>query len=399
MSIAVGLGRSTESEAAAAVAEAVEQARSGLDGRRPSVAAVATTVDHDVGAVDGALREALPGVSIHGATTSLGVLGSDGVLAGANGAVGVMLLAADEPAHVATGSAPIDGDAREAGRRAARRITNGGTGAAPKVLFMNASPGQEEDVLAGVADVFADVPVYGGSAADHAIAGEWSVLTDDGPVGAGVSLLALSGAVGVGAAFGAPYTRTEHGAEVTRAEDRTLHEIGGRSAGEVLQSWVGDSIATQAREGGNILAQTALRPLALVRSTEAGDKLVLVHPAHLHASGAVDVFARTAAGDRLCSMRGSVDELTSILTDLTRRALQDGDLDRSRVRGGLLIYCAGCAGAVGERIDEGLRHVAEELGDVPVLGYCTFGEQGHVDGLGNVHADLSMALLLLADPA
>jgi hypothetical protein len=31
-----------------------------------------------------------------------------------------------------------------------------------------------------------------------------------------------------------------------------------------------------------------------------------------------------------------------------------------------------------------------------MLGLCTFGEQGHIPGLGNVHQDLSLSLTLFA---
>jgi len=36
------------------------------------------------------------------------------------------------------------------------------------------------------------------------------------------------------------------------------------------------------------------------------------------------------------------------------------------------------------------------LPGVPMLGLCTFGEQGHIPGLGNVHQDLSLSLTLFA---
>jgi hypothetical protein len=31
-----------------------------------------------------------------------------------------------------------------------------------------------------------------------------------------------------------------------------------------------------------------------------------------------------------------------------------------------------------------------------MLGLCTFGEQGYIPGLGNVHQDLSLSLTLFA---
>ena len=55
----------------------------------------------------------------------------------------------------------------------------------------------------------------------------------------------------------------------------------------------------------------------------------------------------------------------------------------------------GCAGAVGPRLAEATRLVAAELPGVPMVGFCTFGEQGHVDGIGNVHSNLSVLIALL----
>jgi hypothetical protein len=86
------------------------------------------------------------------------------------------------------------------------------------------------------------------------------------------------------------------------------------------------------------------------------------------------------------------------LGELVRRARENGRLRKDQVRAGVLIYCAGCAGSVGQSLDEGLRkHLADELGDVPLLGMCTFGEQGFVPGLGNLHQDLSVSLVLIGD--
>jgi hypothetical protein len=66
------------------------------------------------------------------------------------------------------------------------------------------------------------------------------------------------------------------------------------------------------------------------------------------------------------------------------------------VKGAALIFCAGCAGALGSRIDEGLKTFSRLLPGVPMLGLCTFGEQGFIPGLGNVHQDLSLSLTLFA---
>jgi hypothetical protein len=356
---------------------------------------VTSTVEHDAARVQDAVRRALPGVPLHGATTSLGVLGSDGVATGSSGAVGVQLLGSPHAVRFATGSASIEGSAREAGRRAAEAIAARGYAGAPAVLLVGATPGTEEDVLAGVSEVFPGVPVFGGSAADHTIEGAWRVFTDEGPRANAVSLAAIYGDVRVGAAIAAPYAPTAARAEITGAEGRSIASLAGRPAAAVLHEWVGSAIDDQVREGGNLLVQTALTPLGIARASTRGDYYLLLHPAQAHTDGRVDFFARAHAGDTVCLMRGTEASLVDVVDDLVAQALAQGGLRAEEVRGAVLIYCAGCAGAVGPGLDRAMARLRARLGEVPVLGRCTFGEQGFVPGVGNIHTNLSVALVLL----
>jgi hypothetical protein len=241
------------------------------------------------------------------------------------------------------------------------------------------------------------VPIFGGSAADHAIQGGWSIFTNHGTQREGVTLAAIFGdTVRVGAAIEGPYQPTEHKAQVTASSGRTVKALNGRAATEVLHSWIGDAIADQTREGGNLLMQTALNPIGIARSGSDGKPFhVLLHPAHAHPDGNVDLFAEAPEGATVCLMSGTGDSLVGIVDNLVDRCLKSSNLRVEDARGAFLIYCAGCAGALGNRIDEVLSRLAEKLPDVPLLGFCTFGEQGHVPEIGNVHTNLSVALVIV----
>lgn len=395
--VAAGLGTSTLANTQEAVRQAVNTALTRLGGARPGLAYVTCTVEHQAAAVLAALQEALPWVPVHGATTSLGVLGSTGVLGGPHGAVGILLLAASGGASLAVGSAPLQGDAREAGRVAARNLMDAGQGRTPQWVFFSASPGHEEDLLAGVGEVLPNVPAWGGSAADHAIAGGWSVFTNNGALTEGVSLAGVFGPVAMGAAFIAPYQPTGKTTRVTAARDRTLVMLDGRPAGRTLGDLLGTGIAFQVQQGGNILAQTSLRPLALERSA---NHFLTIHPASVGQPGnTVALFARVTQGATLCLMESTPERLVAALESLVLGALKQGRLAASQVGAGVLIYCAGCAGAVGGLLDEALKkHLPALLPGVPVLGLCTFGEQGHVPGLGNLHQNLTLGLVLMGRP-
>lgn len=393
--LVMGAGHSAAQETRAAVREAVDVARRALGGKAPRLAIVAATVDHDASAVHAAFREALPGVPLHGATTSLGVLTSSGVVMGSNGGVGVLLFGSEKDASFAAGSADFAEGAREAGRKAARALQSS-SGEAPRLVFIAATPGREEEVLAGIGDVLPGVPVFGGSAADHAIVGQWSVFTDGGAIKEGVSLAGLWGApLRIGAVLEGPYEPTEKRAVITASKGRAIETLDGRAATEVLHGWIGDSIAHEVREGGNLLMQTAMTPVGIARGgDEARPFYLLLHPAQAHPAGPVDVFAEAPEGATICLMSGSADSLVGIIDRIVDRCLATANLEPKDARGAFLIYCAGCAGAVGGRIEEVLSRLKNRLGDVPILGFCTFGEQGHVPGVGNVHSNLSVALVI-----
>jgi hypothetical protein len=140
--------------------------------------------------------------------------------------------------------------------------------------------------------------------------------------------------------------------------------------------------------------QTALSPIGIARGGGDSPFYLLLHPAQAHPEGGVDVFADAPEGTTLCLMTGSEDSLVDIIDRLVDRCLSDAKIEAKDAQGAFLIYCAGCAGAVGGRIEDVLSRLRSRLGDVPVLGLCTFGEQGFVPGVGNVHSNLSVSLVV-----
>jgi hypothetical protein len=396
MTVTIGVGVGHEQDTKQAVKAAVEQARGGLGGVPVQAAYVTATADHDAAVVHAFFRELLPGVALHGVTTSLGVLTPQGVQNEGHGALAVMLFGG--PPGLAFVASSTETDGRRAGEAAARELVRRAGGQQPRVILFNASPGQEEAMLAGISSVCPDTPCAGGSAADHAIAGQWSVFTQQGPVRAGVSLLGLFGEVRIGTTLSVPYTPTNTRARATASEGRTLLTLDDQPAARILGRWMEGAIDEQLQSGGNILAQTALRPIAVRREHSQGHHYVTVHPAHVHADrGAVDVFANIEPRDEVCLMSGTPEGLVNEVAHLIDMTLAQGEMTARDVKGAALIFCAGCAGALGPRIDDGLRTFARLLPGVPMIGLCTFGEQGHVPGLGNVHQDLSLGLTLIAD--
>jgi hypothetical protein len=86
-------GYSAAEDITQGVREAISKAKEGLAGNTPKLCLLAATEEHNAASVRDAVRAELPGILIHGATTSLGVLGRNGVVMGSTGSIGVLLFA------------------------------------------------------------------------------------------------------------------------------------------------------------------------------------------------------------------------------------------------------------------------------------------------------------------
>jgi hypothetical protein len=382
----ISFGQSTHLDATAAVIEAVSSARAGLAGQEPTLALVSSTVEYPAALIHRALRELLPKALIHGATSSLGVLHAGGISCGPKGAFGLLLFSGGA---FASAGAPFGADPRAAAHKAAQRLSARGE---PRMVLLTVSPGAEEEILAGLADALPGVPVYGGSAADHAIGGGWSVFSTESVYVHGFSLLACYGEEPLGGSLIGPYRPSSRRAVVTGAKGRDLLSLDQRPAAEVFNEWLGGELSDQVAAGGNILIQTALRPLAVLRDGSQGRFFSLSHPGRIGPNKEIVLFSRVAEGDSVCLMEGSAESLLGALPSLAARVARR--LGGVTPQAGFLVYCAGCAGVVGASLDVALRGLSHELGDVPLLGLCTFGEQGFIPGLGNAHVNLSMVLVL-----
>lgn len=384
--LATGFGISTNPSTPAAVAEAVAAAKQTAPS--PTVALVSATVDRDVPQLHAALRDALPRVALHGATTCASVLTTAGP---APNAVAVLLLSSASGLAVASARAAPDGAA--AGRAAAHRLAArmGGPQNVRHVL-LHATPGLEEAVLHGISEVLGDTPVFGGSAADNTVEGHWRLLSsDEGVFDAGVSLVGVGDPVRFGACLLPPYEPSARSAKITEADGRAIVTLDGRRAGDVLREWVGDSIEEQAAAGGNVIVECAGFPLGIDKGDGA---FVGIHAASIDGgSGAVGLFAEANEGEVLTVMDkiGGKDSATAAAIGLERayeQAVKNGGLGDPKA--GVLIYCGGLSIAVGDALGASLDPLK---GKPPMLGMTAFGEQGAIEG-SNVHSNLAVGIAL-----
>ncbi len=373
------------------------------------------TVHHASAFAPEAVRAALAGATgplaeagaLHGGTSCLGAMTEAGAGVGRGTALAAFAIW-DPDGDYGSAVEPAGEDPRAAAARAVARALDaaGRAGESPDLVWLTASPGAEEAVLAGIGDaVGAATPVFGGSAADNAIAGEWGAFDALQAVADGVAVSVLFPSRPVQMAYHNGYAPAGPVGRATRAAGRRLFEIDGRPAAEVYAGWAGGAVAeavARAQAGGaeaevSILAESTLMPLGRAATRLADVPFhLLAHPAAAHGDGSLSLFADIAEGEALHLMRGSPDGLVARAGRVARLAAETGDLAPERIAGALVVYCGGCMLAVRERMDEVVGGVEAALGGAPFLGTFTFGEQGTTLDGANLHGNLMISCILFS---
>lgn len=338
-----------------------------------------------------ALSRANPGVPIAGCTSYRGVFAADGFKRG----FVVLMAEPDDDITVAAQLVPCrSGEGQAAARRACAAI-QAELGGRPDLILMHATPGFEEEVLEGIDASFDNqVPVVGGSAADDEITGGWSIFLGDRVIRSGVVLIGLRSPGKIRSSFVGGYLPSGLRAIVTKASGRVVHELDGEPAAQVYNRWTDGAIARQLREGGRVLRETTLLPLArTIEHAGVMPRRLLSHPESVSAeTGSITFFSRFNVGEEVLLMTGTSGGLIPRAYRAVERALEGGPAPK----GGLLVYCAGSLSATLESANDVAREIERAAGNVPFIGISTFGEQGNFFSKGrNHHGNLMCSALIL----
>lgn len=382
--LCAGVGTSILESTDEAVSAAMNEASQALSPNTPTVAIVLTTVDRPISQVQSALAKHLKDVPIHAATSCAATLTNDGPQ---SNAVSIMLLHA--PGHLAVASAPItDMDSpADAAQTAAVQLSKSLNGDVSNILLF-ASPGTEETVLATLSDTFPSTEIFGGSAADNTVEGNWSIYDGESSFSDGLSLLGMTSSIKFAAKLVPPYEPGDVSAEISAACGRCVETLNGKPAAEVINQWVGPSIDEKAKTGGTIIVECATTPLGVERSN---GEYVGIHAAEIIPGGAVGLFAEVSEGERLVKMEkmGKSDSATAASLGLERaynEAMKKGDIQNPKA--GIFTYCGGLSIAVGNDLAKSLEGLKNKA---PLLGMTAFGEQGCFNGV-NVHSNLAVGM-------
>jgi hypothetical protein len=382
----MGVGRSDDRDSTDAARNAVRQALVGTD---PKLLIVFGSVDRDPAVLLAALAEAAPGVLVVGCSTH-GEIAPGGP---SDGSVTVAILGGpgfEVSAAVARG---VSGRQRQAGQEVARcaeRVAD-----LPHRVLLLLTDGlvrdQESIVRGCYLTLGASVPLFGGAAADGwrmervYLLAEGEVLTDAVVAVTLASEAPLSVAVRHGwRTLGQPMI-------VTSASSGRVYTLDDRPAMDAYLDRLG--APPQAYTDAAAFTEFALaRPLGVQRRSRVDAR---------NLSTEVDIVGRSIGGGMAIDHGGLAWAMTgdeeSILaaTDAACRDALDG-LCGQRPIGLFTFSCAALRAVLG---DDGVRRESERLakwaGDLPYVGFYTYGEIARTRGIDGFH-NQTLAVLALA---
>ena len=360
---------------------------------------------HDGAKILDFLKSRFPGSAIVGGTSHSGFM-SDGKLWEAV-SIGIMTIE-DADGQYGVSVSEIGEDAAATAESTLNAALKHAScpGELPALLFVYQAPGHEEEAIDGLRRVIGDrCPIVGGSSADEAQTGLWQQIGPEGAFKNGIAVAALFPSGSIGTTFQGGFepagpsgivTRIgyDDGGQsgiVTKSRGREIVEIDGRPAAHVYNEWIGNALGVKSESGGNIFEETSMHPLGIVVGDIKGvPNFRLIHPKEVEADGTVNTFAAIEQGARIHFMRGNTQRLADRAGRVAAQAAAQLTGGVQSLAGGLMIYCTGCRMAVGEKMPQVARDVAESFLNRPLLTCFTYGEVGLISER-NAHGNMMIS--------
>ncbi|HIT62269.1 MAG TPA: FIST C-terminal domain-containing protein [Candidatus Caccovivens faecavium] len=324
-----------------------------------------------------------------GNTSFTGVIMPEGYIGGDKPFVGIMVLC-DPNMVVGVGFADRKAyqSARDAGESAtkhARAMTKMPYNDEPDVMYMTASPTEEEFFLKGANRVIGRVPLFGGSAADNTISGNWSLYLDNKVTNEGVAVALFYMKGGFVNEFTGAYRETSDMGIITKVEGtRQLVTIDGAPAVKKYAKW--RNMKPSELMGDKLLSATITSPLGV--KDRLGDLVAIRHPMFANEDYSMNIGANLSTGTTVIRMEATVDELISSVGETLKKL---NERLTKPVVCYHLVHCGGRRAGIDARINEVYEEIKKNTNGAPFIMEFTFGEYGYVDDGRNTTGGLMLS--------
>ena len=373
-------------------AKGKEAAKNANVGMRPKLGMMYCSCNDDVEEVVSGAMSSMKGAPIIGCTSSGMIITNDGIIESEDGFAGLMSFD-DKNMNIGVAAHKAGKNAREIGRKVARQaVENAGENYSPNYFYMVASPKEEEDYLMGIQDVIGRVPMFGGSAADDTVEGNWKIFCNDQVFQDGVAVAFFYTDNDIVTSYTGAYRDTENYGLITEVKnDRTLVKIDGVSALKKYADWIGKKPSEL--KGQNLLVASITKPLGV--KDPLGNLTVVRHPMFGDDMGTktttddvINLGNKVVEKTAIVQLEATVDELIKS----TKTTLKDVKSQLSTEPAGyFLVHCGGRKLGIGNRIDEVYKNLVEEAHGVPFITVFTFGEYGYDEHSANICGGLMLS--------
>ena len=327
-----------------------------------------------------------------GCTSSGSLIVPDGVIESENGFAGMMMM--DDPdMTVGVACHEAGKDARTIGRKVAiAAVENAKTTRAPAYFYMIASPKEEEEYLMGIQDVIGRVPMFGGSAADDTVEGNWKIICNDKVFSDGVAVAFFYTDNEIITSYTGAYRETENIGLITEVEDnRTLVSIDNISALKKYAKWIDATPASL--QGQSLLVASILKPLGI--KDPLGNSIIVRHPMFGNDNGTksasddtITLGNKVVPGTAIIQLESTQDELIDSTGETLKNLRKKMYTNPAAY---VLIHCGGRKLGIGNRIDEVHKQLLREAKGVPFITCFTFGEYGYDEHSANMCGGLMLS--------
>lgn len=329
---------------------------------------------------------------IIGCTTSGGLIVPDGYITSEEGFAGMMSL--DDPDLVVGVACKEAGrDPRAIGRKVAiEAVENAKSTRAPAYFYMVASPKEEEAYLMGIQDVIGRVPMFGGSAADDTVEGNWKIICNDKVIDDGVAVAFFYTDNEMVTSFTGAYKETRNMGLITEVKNnRDLVSIDGISALKKYAHWINVSPTTL--NGENLLKASVTRPLGI--KDPLGNLTVIRHPMFGNDNGTKTVDDDTIMlGNNVVPYTAIIQLEATIddLIDANGKTIRDVKKQIYTDPAAYILFHDGARRmTIDNRIDEVYKQISKEAKGVPFIMPFTFGEYGYDEHSANICGGLMLS--------
>jgi hypothetical protein len=187
--------------------------------------------------------------------------------------------------------------------------------------------------------------------------------------------------------MGHPYFPDANGAVATRSEGRVVYEFNGRPAAEVMKEMVGVS-----ELNGDVFAKNPFG----IKSSDVFGEYTIKSVARADADGSLTFYAEIPEGAYLRHMQSDRDYAVASFKTTLERAIIDAGSPKKV--GAIVIFNCILRHLLKCSMDiDDLAIIREVVGDVPVIGFNAFGEQGMTLGGAVGHYNQTATILVIGD--